>query len=147
MNSKIAGGGVLSLNNGSSFCDSYTNRFVRNNRLWFRLWCKTQEQVHVGRHPHMQIQMHFLYNKPSSSSSSPYMCWVFLRRAAPGCSSKCRDSPPGRPHRFHKPSPAQTPPGKSVMALGQLTKGASWEELIQACLQSFGKSCSPASPL
>lgn len=25
------------------------------------------------------------------------------------------------------------------MALGHLTKGASWEELIQACLQSFGK--------
>lgn len=26
------------------------------------------------------------------------------------------------------------------MSLGPLTKGASWEEIIQACLQSFGKS-------
>uniref|UniRef100_A0A8C4EAK9 RAS guanyl-releasing protein 1 n=1 Tax=Dicentrarchus labrax TaxID=13489 RepID=A0A8C4EAK9_DICLA len=51
--------------------------------------------------------------------------------------SRSRVSPPGRPHRFHKPSPAQTTPGKSMMPLGHLTKGASWEELIQACLQSF----------
>lgn len=82
--------------------------------------------------------MHFHYNKPSSPS--PCLCWVFLRRATPGCSSRSRVSPPGRPHRFHKPSPAQTAPGKSMMSLGHLTKGASWEELIQACLQSFGKS-------
>lgn len=89
----------------------------------------------------MQIKMHYLYNEPSSSSSpSPDLCWVFLRRAAPGCGSRSRVSPPGRPHKFHKPSPAQTAPGKSTMALGHLTKGASWEELIQACLQSFGKS-------
>uniref|UniRef100_A0A665W2W5 RAS guanyl-releasing protein 1 n=1 Tax=Echeneis naucrates TaxID=173247 RepID=A0A665W2W5_ECHNA len=27
--------------------------------------------------------------------------------------------------------------GRTVMSLGHLTKGASWEELIQACLQSF----------
>nr|XP_020469569.1 RAS guanyl-releasing protein 1 isoform X1 [Monopterus albus] len=54
-----------------------------------------------------------------------------------GCSSRSRVSPPGRPHRFHKQSPAQTAPGKSIMSLGHLTKGASWEELIQACLQSF----------
>ncbi|XP_041828477.1 RAS guanyl-releasing protein 1-like [Melanotaenia boesemani] len=59
-------------------------------------------------------------------------------RATPGCpSSKSRVSPPGRPQRFHKPSPAHTTPGKSVMSLGHLTKGASWDELIQACLQSF----------
>uniref|UniRef100_A0A7N8WSZ3 RAS guanyl-releasing protein 1 n=1 Tax=Mastacembelus armatus TaxID=205130 RepID=A0A7N8WSZ3_9TELE len=55
----------------------------------------------------------------------------------PGCSSRSRVSPPGRPHRFHKPSPAPTAPSKSMMSLGHLTKGASWEELIQACLQSF----------
>ncbi|XP_070835422.1 RAS guanyl-releasing protein 1-like [Chaetodon trifascialis] len=58
-------------------------------------------------------------------------------RVTPGCSSRSRVSPPGRPHRFHKPSPAQTAPGKSMMSLGHLTKGASWEELIQTCLQSF----------
>ncbi|XP_070698157.1 RAS guanyl-releasing protein 1-like isoform X1 [Pempheris klunzingeri] len=58
-------------------------------------------------------------------------------RVTPGCGSKSRVSPPGRPHRFHKPSPVQTAPGKSMTSLGHLTKGASWEELIQACLQSF----------
>lgn len=85
--------------------------------------------------------MHFHYNKPPPSSSSPYLCWLVLRRGAPGCSSRSRVSPPGRHHRFHRPSPVQTPlTGKSVMALGQLTKGANWEELLQACLQSFGKS-------
>ncbi|XP_044231714.1 RAS guanyl-releasing protein 1-like [Thunnus albacares] len=50
---------------------------------------------------------------------------------------RSRVSPPGRPHRFHKPSPAQTAPGKSMMSLGPLTKGASWEELVQACVQVF----------
>ncbi|KAK9533570.1 hypothetical protein VZT92_008679 [Zoarces viviparus] len=58
-------------------------------------------------------------------------------RVSPGCSSKSRVSPPGRPHRFHKPSPAQTAPGKSMMSLGPLTKGGSWEDIIQACLQCF----------
>lgn len=58
-------------------------------------------------------------------------------RVTPGCGSRSRVSPPGRPHRFHKHSPAQTTPGKSTMPLGHLTKGASWEELIQACLLSF----------
>ncbi|XP_072220940.1 RAS guanyl-releasing protein 1-like isoform X2 [Leuresthes tenuis] len=59
-------------------------------------------------------------------------------RVTSGCtSSKSRVSSPGRPHRFHKPSPAQTNPGKSIMSLGHLTKGASWDELIQTCLQSF----------
>uniref|UniRef100_A0A8C4EAW8 RAS guanyl-releasing protein 1 n=1 Tax=Dicentrarchus labrax TaxID=13489 RepID=A0A8C4EAW8_DICLA len=62
------------------------------------------------------------------------------RKRCVGRKGKGRLSPPGRPHRFHKPSPAQTTPGKSMMPLGHLTKGASWEELIQACLQSFGKS-------
>ncbi|KAM3595612.1 uncharacterized protein V6R79_026265 [Siganus canaliculatus] len=58
-------------------------------------------------------------------------------RATPGCSSRSRVSPPGRTRMFHKPSPAQTTASKSTMSLGHLTKGASWEELIQACLQSF----------
>ncbi|XP_068577657.1 RAS guanyl-releasing protein 1-like isoform X1 [Cebidichthys violaceus] len=58
-------------------------------------------------------------------------------RVSPGCSSKSRVSPPGRPHRFHKPSSAQTAPGKSMMSLGPLTKGGSWEDIIQACLQCF----------
>ncbi|XP_035024563.1 RAS guanyl-releasing protein 1 isoform X2 [Hippoglossus stenolepis] len=57
--------------------------------------------------------------------------------ATPRCSSRARVSPPGRPHRFHRPSPAQTAPTKSMMSLGHLTKGASWEGIIQACLQSF----------
>lgn len=78
--------------------------------------------------------------------SSLFFCWCVSRRVTPGCSSRPRVSPPGRPHRFHKPSPAQTTPGKSMMSLGHLTKGASWEELIQACLQSFGKSISPYWP-
>ncbi|XP_050933917.1 RAS guanyl-releasing protein 1 isoform X1 [Lates calcarifer] len=59
-------------------------------------------------------------------------------RATPRCGSRARLSPPGRPHRFHKQGPAHTyHTGKSMMSLGHLTKGASWEELIQACLQSF----------
>uniref|UniRef100_A0A672GC10 RAS guanyl-releasing protein 1 n=1 Tax=Salarias fasciatus TaxID=181472 RepID=A0A672GC10_SALFA len=58
-------------------------------------------------------------------------------RAATGCTSRSRVSPPGRPHRFHKPSPAQTAPSRPAVSLGHLTKGATWEELIQACLQSF----------
>ncbi|XP_039641882.1 RAS guanyl-releasing protein 1-like [Perca fluviatilis] len=58
-------------------------------------------------------------------------------RVTPGCSPRSRVSPPGRPHRFHKPSPAQTVPSKPMMSLGPLTKGGSWEEIIQACLQSF----------
>uniref|UniRef100_A0A3P8UDL1 RAS guanyl releasing protein 1 n=1 Tax=Cynoglossus semilaevis TaxID=244447 RepID=A0A3P8UDL1_CYNSE len=61
------------------------------------------------------------------------------RNATPKCASKCRVSPPGRPHRFHKPNPTQTQttPAKIMMPLGHLAKGASWEELIQACLQCF----------
>ncbi|KAM9355717.1 RAS guanyl-releasing protein 1-like isoform 2-T2 [Pholidichthys leucotaenia] len=65
-------------------------------------------------------------------------------RVTSGCTSRSRVSPPGRVHRFHKAVPAQTAPAKPVMSLGPLTKGASWEELIQACLQSFdtnGRVC------
>ncbi|KAM6968543.1 RAS guanyl-releasing protein 1-like isoform 2-T2 [Tautogolabrus adspersus] len=58
-------------------------------------------------------------------------------RGTSGCGPKSRVSPPVRPHRFHKPSGAQTTPGKSMMSLGHLTKGGSWEEIIQACLQCF----------
>uniref|UniRef100_A0AAV2JBV0 Uncharacterized protein n=1 Tax=Knipowitschia caucasica TaxID=637954 RepID=A0AAV2JBV0_KNICA len=61
-------------------------------------------------------------------------------KVAPGCGSKTRVSPPGRTHRFHRHSPAQNAPSKPNMPLGHLTKGGSWDEIIQACLQSFGKS-------
>ncbi|KAM9708720.1 RAS guanyl-releasing protein 1-like [Menidia menidia] len=64
-------------------------------------------------------------------------------RVTSGCaSSKSRVSSPARPHRFHKPSPPQTNPVKSIMSLGHLTKGASWDELMEACLQTFdGDGC------
>ncbi|XP_047201418.1 RAS guanyl-releasing protein 1-like isoform X1 [Girardinichthys multiradiatus] len=59
-------------------------------------------------------------------------------RVTPGCTpNRSRVSPPGRPHKFHKPIPTQITPSKPLMSLGHLTKGASWEELIQACLESF----------
>ncbi|KAJ0008916.1 hypothetical protein NQD34_016331 [Periophthalmus magnuspinnatus] len=58
-------------------------------------------------------------------------------KVAPGCGSKSRVSPPGRAHRFHRHTPAQNAPSKPNMPLGLLTKGASWDEIIQACLQSF----------
>ncbi|XP_042356155.1 RAS guanyl-releasing protein 1-like isoform X3 [Plectropomus leopardus] len=74
---------------------------------------------------------------PVPSSPSLLLCRCFLRRVTPGCGSRSRVSPPGRTHRFHKPHPAQTAPSKSMMSLGPLTKGGSWEEIIQACLQSF----------
>uniref|UniRef100_A0A4W6EWI5 RAS guanyl-releasing protein 1 n=1 Tax=Lates calcarifer TaxID=8187 RepID=A0A4W6EWI5_LATCA len=68
--------------------------------------------------------------RPVPSSYPSSLCLV--------CGSRARLSPPGRPHRFHKQGPAHTyHTGKSMMSLGHLTKGASWEELIQACLQSF----------
>ncbi|XP_053701594.1 RAS guanyl-releasing protein 1-like [Synchiropus splendidus] len=51
--------------------------------------------------------------------------------------SKPRVSPPGRPQRFHKPGPTPITAGKTAPSLGHLTKGASWHELIQTCLQSF----------
>lgn len=58
-------------------------------------------------------------------------------KVAPGCGSKSRVSPPGRTHRFHRHGPAQSAPNKPNMPLGHLTKGASWDEIIQTCLQSF----------
>ncbi|XP_061699695.1 RAS guanyl-releasing protein 1-like [Syngnathoides biaculeatus] len=58
-------------------------------------------------------------------------------RGTLGCGSRSRVSPPGRPQRFHKPGQVHTPMGKATVSLGHLTKGASWEELIQACLEAF----------
>ncbi|XP_061751073.1 RAS guanyl-releasing protein 1-like isoform X1 [Nerophis ophidion] len=58
-------------------------------------------------------------------------------KITPGCGSRSRVSPPGCPQRFQKPNPVLTPPSKPMASLGHLTKGASWEELIQACLQAF----------
>ncbi|XP_013867833.1 RAS guanyl-releasing protein 1 isoform X1 [Austrofundulus limnaeus] len=59
-------------------------------------------------------------------------------RVSSGCTSnKPRISPPGRPNRFHKPIPAHSTPGRLVMPLGHLSKGATWNELIQACLECF----------
>ncbi|XP_077395614.1 RAS guanyl-releasing protein 1-like [Festucalex cinctus] len=58
-------------------------------------------------------------------------------RGTPGCGPRSKISPPGRPQRFHKPGQVQTPIGKPMMSVGHLAKGASWEELIQACLQAF----------
>ncbi|KAM4625108.1 RAS guanyl-releasing protein 1-like isoform 2-T2 [Polymixia lowei] len=58
-------------------------------------------------------------------------------RVTSGCSSRSRVSPPGRPQRFYRPSLAQMTQGKVMMSLGHFNKGASWEELIQACLQTF----------
>ncbi|XP_028847059.1 RAS guanyl-releasing protein 1-like isoform X2 [Denticeps clupeoides] len=49
-------------------------------------------------------------------------------RLAPGCPSRTKGSP--QPLGQNQPHPA-------TMSLGQFTKGASWEELIQACIQSF----------
>ncbi|XP_007549319.1 RAS guanyl-releasing protein 1 [Poecilia latipinna] len=58
-------------------------------------------------------------------------------RVTPGYTpNRSRVSPPRRPHRFHKPVSSPIIPNKSVMSLGHLTK-ASWEELIQACLELF----------
>ncbi|XP_067098918.1 RAS guanyl-releasing protein 1-like [Osmerus mordax] len=56
---------------------------------------------------------------------------------SPGCASRSRASPPACPPKFLKPSLAQVTQGKVMMSLGNVTKGASWEELIQACLQTF----------
>uniref|UniRef100_A0A3Q3EJM9 RAS guanyl-releasing protein 1 n=1 Tax=Kryptolebias marmoratus TaxID=37003 RepID=A0A3Q3EJM9_KRYMA len=38
---------------------------------------------------------------------------------------------------FHKPVLSHSNPGKLVMPLGHLSKGATWNELIQACLECF----------
>lgn len=61
------------------------------------------------------------------------------RRGTPGCGPRSRVSTPGRPQRFPKPIQVQAPMGKPTVSMGHLAKGASWEELIQACLQAFGK--------
>ncbi|KAM9788117.1 RAS guanyl-releasing protein 1-like [Syngnathus typhle] len=58
-------------------------------------------------------------------------------RGTPGSGPRSRVSPPGRPKKFHKPGQVQTPMGKPTVSIGHLAKGASWEELIQACLQAF----------
>ncbi|CAB1330872.1 unnamed protein product [Coregonus sp. 'balchen'] len=58
----------------------------------------------------------------------------------PGCGSRSKVCPPvpARPQRFNRPNLAQMTQGKVMMSLpGHFTKGASWEELIQACIQSF----------
>ncbi|KAJ3613165.1 hypothetical protein NHX12_019417, partial [Muraenolepis orangiensis] len=52
--------------------------------------------------------------------------------------SRPRVCPPGLAQRFHRPSPGQqVTQGKSPTSLGHLNKGASWEELLQACLLTF----------
>ncbi|CAL8286372.1 unnamed protein product [Lota lota] len=49
-----------------------------------------------------------------------------------------RVSPPGLAQRFHRPSPGQqATQAKSLTPLGHLNKGASWEELLRACLLTF----------
>ncbi|XP_070301294.1 RAS guanyl-releasing protein 1 isoform X2 [Salvelinus sp. IW2-2015] len=58
----------------------------------------------------------------------------------PGCGSRSKVCPPvpARPQRFNRPKLAQMTQGKVTMSLpGHFTKGASWEEVIQACIQSF----------
>ncbi|KAL6105871.1 rasgrp1 [Pungitius sinensis] len=75
--------------------------------------------------------------KKTNESTTPDEKGKDDARASPGCSSRSRVSPPGRPHRFHRPVPAQSAPAKSMTSLGPLTKGGSWEDLVQACLQCF----------
>ncbi|XP_018583253.1 RAS guanyl-releasing protein 1-like isoform X2 [Scleropages formosus] len=58
-------------------------------------------------------------------------------RLSPVCPSGSRGSPRQRPKRQEKPSLAQITQVKVMMSLGQFSKGASWEELLQACIQSF----------
>ncbi|XP_015249563.1 PREDICTED: RAS guanyl-releasing protein 1 isoform X1 [Cyprinodon variegatus] len=59
-------------------------------------------------------------------------------RLTSGCTlSRSRVSPPGRTRKFYKPMQTQVTPSKSIMSLGHVAKGASWEELIQACLELF----------
>uniref|UniRef100_A0A674AZ08 RAS guanyl-releasing protein 1 n=1 Tax=Salmo trutta TaxID=8032 RepID=A0A674AZ08_SALTR len=61
-------------------------------------------------------------------------------RLSPGCGSRSKVCPPvpARPQRFNRPNLAQMTQGKVTMSLpGNFTKGASWEEVIQACIQSF----------
>ncbi|KAG7466378.1 hypothetical protein MATL_G00164150 [Megalops atlanticus] len=58
-------------------------------------------------------------------------------RLSLGCPSGSKVSSHLRPQRFNRPSLAQITQVKVMMSLGQFTKGASWEELLQACVQSF----------
>ncbi|XP_062379185.1 RAS guanyl-releasing protein 1-like [Sardina pilchardus] len=51
----------------------------------------------------------------------------------PVCRSRTKVSSP----RVLHPNLAQVTRGKVMMSLGQFSKGATWEELIQACVQSF----------
>ncbi|XP_035238441.1 RAS guanyl-releasing protein 1-like isoform X1 [Anguilla anguilla] len=57
-------------------------------------------------------------------------------RLSSGCPSASKVASHLRPHR-NRPSLAQITQVKVMMSLGQFTKGASWEELLQACVQSF----------
>uniref|UniRef100_A0A3P8ZLS8 RAS guanyl-releasing protein 1 n=1 Tax=Esox lucius TaxID=8010 RepID=A0A3P8ZLS8_ESOLU len=54
-----------------------------------------------------------------------------------GCRSKINPPVPARPHRFNRPNLAQMTQGKVIVSTGHFTKGATWEELIQACIQTF----------
>ncbi|KAJ8399054.1 hypothetical protein AAFF_G00414330 [Aldrovandia affinis] len=58
-------------------------------------------------------------------------------RLSPVCPSGSKGSSHLRPQCFNRPSLAQITQVKVMMSLGQFTKGASWEELLQACVQSF----------
>ncbi|XP_066550125.1 RAS guanyl-releasing protein 1 isoform X1 [Amia ocellicauda] len=60
-------------------------------------------------------------------------------RLSPGCPAISKFSPHLRPirHRVNRPSLAQITQVKVMMSLGQLAKGASLEELIESCIQSF----------
>ncbi|KAG9336491.1 hypothetical protein JZ751_002838 [Albula glossodonta] len=57
-------------------------------------------------------------------------------RLSPGCLPGSKASSHLRPQR-NRPSLAQITQVKVMMSLGQFSKGASWEELLQACVQSF----------
>ncbi|KAJ7989115.1 hypothetical protein DPEC_G00316180, partial [Dallia pectoralis] len=54
-----------------------------------------------------------------------------------GCRSKISPPVPARPQRFNRPNLAPMTQGKVIVSTGQFTKGATWEELIQACIQTF----------
>nr|XP_006632562.2 PREDICTED: RAS guanyl-releasing protein 1 isoform X2 [Lepisosteus oculatus] len=60
-------------------------------------------------------------------------------RLLQGCPAISKFSPHLRPnrHRVNRPSLAQINQVKVMMSLGHLAKGASLEELIEACIQSF----------
>ncbi|XP_039597377.1 RAS guanyl-releasing protein 1-like isoform X1 [Polypterus senegalus] len=68
------------------------------------------------------------------------------QRLIQGCTSINKLTPNLQPnrHRFNRTKFAQTPQVKEIMPLGQLAKGASLEELIESCIQSFdaeGRLC------